>query len=201
MGVHKLTAGDGYTYLCRVFAQTSRRLAQTQTFVGHFEDRAELLAALQPQLRFLVDLTPAEPNMRRFWQQGELTTAITRMEDHGIELRLQPLQMLALANSTHAVTHNLGTCLRRELLRANSNLRDGNPRYQDGPVRVGRRTRLETTVTDLVHMPAPNTPVETYSAPLQRAALRQTLDMTPTSARPPAPYPAVRDPIAYDHSR
>jgi len=179
-------------YLCRVFGQMSRRPPQTQAFVEVFEARAEVLATLQPQMRFLTDVEPAEPNMRRFWQQGELTTAITRMEDQGVDLRLHPLQMLALANATHDVTHNLGRCLRRELLRGNSNLRDANPRHEDGPVRVGRRSRLEATVTDLVHMPAPNVPVATYSTPLQRAALRQTLDMTPTAPRPPSPYPVVR---------
>lgn len=188
-------------YLSRVFGQMARRSTKTHPFVGFFEARAELLAALQPQLRFLVDVEPAEPNMRRFWQQGELTTAINRMEDQGVDLRLQPLQMLALANSTHEVTHNLGTCLRRELLRGNSNLRDSNPRHEDGPVRVGRDSRLEHTVTDLVHMPAPNTPVATYSTPLQRAALRQTLDVTPTSARPPAPYPATRGSVASGYGR
>jgi hypothetical protein len=185
-------------YLCQVFGQMSRRLPQTQAFVGVFETRTELLAALQPQLRFLVDVEPAEPNMRRFWQQGELTAAITRMVDQGVDLRLNPLQMLALANATHDVTRNLGRCLRRELLRGNSNLRDANPRHEDGPVRVGRRSRLEATVTDLVHMPAPNIPVATYSTPLQRAALRQTLETTPTAPRPPSPFPAARSSEAPD---
>jgi hypothetical protein len=179
----------------------SRRLPRTQAFSSFFEARAEVLAALQPQLRYLIDVEPAEPNMRRFWQQSELTAAMTRMEERGVDLLLEPLQMLALANATHDVTHNLATCLRRELLRRNSILRDANPRHEDGPVRIGRRSQLEAILTDLVHMPAPNIPVATYSAPLQRAALRQTLDMTPTSARPPTPYPAARGLAASDHSR
>src|SRR5437763_71973 len=87
------------------------------------------------------------------------TCSSTLMEDHGLELRLQLHQMLVLANATHHVTHNLGRSLRRELLRSRSNLRDGNPRHEDGPVRVGRRSRLEATVTDLVNMPAPAAPV------------------------------------------
>ena len=201
MGVHKLTAGGGYTYLCRVFGQMARRLPQTQAFAGFFEARAEVLTELQPQMRYLIDVEPTEPNIRRFWQQSELTTAMTRMEDQRVDLRLEPLQMLALANATHNVTHHLGTCVRRELMRGNANLRDADPRHQDGPVSVSRRSRLETTLTDLAHMPAPNIPVATYSAPLQRAALRQTLDVTPTSARPPAPYPAARGLAASDHSR
>lgn len=91
------------------------------------------------------------------------------------------------------MTHNLGQALRRELLRGNSNLVDAHPRHRDGPVRVGRRSRLETTLTDLVNLPAPSEPVARYSHPLQRAALQQSLTLTPTaSSRPPTPFPAAR---------
>lgn len=131
--------------------------------------------------------------MRRFWQQSELTTAVARMEDHGVPIRLQPTQMVELAKATHEATHNLGKALRRELLRGNSNLIDANPRHREGPVRVGRRSRLETTLTDLVSMPAPSEPVARFSNPLQRAALQQTLNLTPTSSPgTPTPFPAAR---------
>ena len=170
------------------------RSPKTAGFASFFRQRAEVLESLQPQIRHLVDLTPHEPNLRRVWQQGELTAALTRMHGRGIELTLQPHQMLALANATHEVTHNLGRSLRRELLRPHSNLLDGHPRHQDGPVTVGRGSRLEATLTDLVNMPAPTSPVAQFSSPLQRAALRQTLDITPTAPRPPSPYPAARSP-------
>ena len=192
----QLTASQ--LYLCRVFAGMAARCPKTATFVSFFDARAEVLESLQPQLRHLVDVSPQESNMRRFWQQGEITSAITRMEDQGRELSLQPHQMLALANATHHVTNNLGRSLRRELLRGHSNLRDGNPRHADGPVRVGRRSRLEATVCDLVNMPAPTAPVAEFSTPLQRAALRHTLEMTPTAARPPSPYPAARNAAGSD---
>ena len=153
-----------------------------------------MLESLQPQISHLADVKAAqEPNMRRFWQQSELTTAVARMEDHGVAIRLQPTQMVELANATHEVTRNLGRALRRELLRGNSNLIDAHPRHRDGPVRVGRRSRLETTLTDLVNMPTPNEPVARFSNPLQRAALQQALNLTPTSsARLPTPFPAAR---------
>jgi hypothetical protein len=186
----QLTASQ--LYLCRVFANMAARSPKTATFVSYFDARAEVLESLQPQLRHLIDVSPQEPNMRRFWQQGEITAAMTRMEDQGLKLTLQPHQMLALANATHHVTHNLGRSLRRELLRPNSNLRDGNPRHEVKPVRVGRGSRLEATVTDLVNLPAPKAPAARFSTPLQRAALRQTLDVTPTHRRPPSPYPAAR---------
>jgi len=186
----QLTASQ--LHLCRVFATMAAHSPKTAGFEAFFVDRAEVLESLQPQIRHLVDLKPHEPDKRRFWQQSEITTAITRMQDQRLELALQPHQMLALANATHDATHNLGRSLRRELLRATSNLRNGHPRHQDGPVRVGRRSRLEATWTDLVNMPAPAAPVSQFSSPLQRAALRQTLDMTATARRPPSPYPAAR---------
>jgi hypothetical protein len=183
-------------HLCRVFAQMAARSPKTTGFERFFLQRAEVLAALQPQISHLVDLTEQEPDRRRFWQQSEVTAAITRMREQRIELRLQPHQMLTLANATHDVTRNLGRSLRRELLRSTSNLYDGHPRHPDGPLRVGRGSRLEATLTDLVNMPAPTSPVAQFNTPLQRAALRHTLDMTPTAARPPSPYPAARSAAA-----
>ncbi|NYI47921.1 hypothetical protein BJ993_005067 [Nocardioides aromaticivorans] len=181
-------------YLCRTFAEAAAKSAKTSMFAAFFSGRAEVLESLQPQISHLADVrADQEPNMRRFWQQSELTTAVARMEDNGIPIKLQPTQMVELAKETHAVTHNLGQALRRELLRGNSNLVDAHPRHRDGPVRVGRRSRLETTLTDLVNLPAPSEPVARYSHPLQRAALQQSLTLTPTaSSRPPTPFPAAR---------
>jgi len=192
----QLTASQ--LHLCRVFANMAARSPKTQSFVEFFNERAQVLEDLQPQISHLVDVMPHEPNRRRFWQQGELTAAVTRMEERGIPLTLQPHQMLALANATHDVTYNLARSLRRELLRTVTNLHDAHPRHADGPVRVGRRSRLEATVTDLVNLPAPQSPVTRFSSPLQRGALRQTLDITPTAPRPPSPYPAARSLGAYD---
>src|SRR3546814_11960622 len=82
----------------------------------------------------------------------------------------------------HILTHSFPT------LRSSA-----RPRHRDGPVRVVRRSRLETTLTDLVNIPAPNQPVARFSNPLQRAALQQALNLTPTSsARPPTPFPPAR---------
>jgi hypothetical protein len=181
-------------YLCRVFAEAAGRSATTSMFAAFFTERAEVLESLQPQISHLADVKAGqEPNMRRFWQQSELTTAVARMEDHGVPIMLQPTQMVELAKATHEATHNLGKTLRRELLRGNSNLIDAHPRHREGPVRVGRRSRLETTLTDLVNMPTPSEPVARFSNPLQRAALQQTLNLTPTtSPRTPSPFPAAR---------
>ena len=180
-------------YLCRAFATASDQSAKTRMFAAFFSERAEVLESLQPQLSHLADvMADKEPNMRRYWQQSELTIAVARMEDRGVPIRLQPTQMAELAKATHEVTHNLGKALRRELLRGNSNLIDAHPRHHDGPVRVGRRSRLETTLTDLVNMPTPNEPVARFSNPMQRAALKQGLDLTPTTAKAPMPFPAAR---------
>lgn len=180
-------------FLCRAFAKAAGASGKTSVFEAFFTERAEVLESLQPQISHLADVRgDQEPNMRRFWQQSELTTAVVRMEEAGESLRLQPTQMVELAKATHQVTHNLGKALRRELLRGNSNLIDAHPRH-DSPVRVGRRSRLEATVTDLVNLPEPSQPVARFSNPLQRAALQQTLNLTPTpSTRPPTPFPTSR---------
>ncbi|MDR7254933.1 hypothetical protein J2X46_003935 [Nocardioides sp. BE266] len=181
-------------FLCRAFAAAADHSPKTSMFATFFADRAEVLEEIQPLLKHLDDVNPdVEQNTRRFWQQSELTTALTRMEDQGVALRLQPAQMLELAKATHEVTNNLGKSLRRELLRTNSNLVDANPLHVDGPVRVARYSRLEASLTDLVNMPAPSEPATRFSNPLQRAALQQSLNLTPTtSARPPTPFPAAR---------
>lgn len=182
-------------FLCDAFARAADRNTGTSGFSGFFTERAEVLAALQPRIAHLVDVRDhPEPNMRRFWQQAELTTAVTRMLDQGGDLRLGPTQLLELARTTHAATHNLGKALRRELLRTNTNLIDANPRYEGGPRRVPRRSPLETTLTDLVNMSAPSEPVSRFGNPLQRAALQQTLNLTPaaSSRRAPSPFPAAR---------
>lgn len=119
------------------------------------------------------------------------------MLDRGTKIELTPPQMLELAKATHEVTHNLGKALRLELLRGASNLRDAQPRFDDGPSRVGRRLRIGTTVTDLVDLPAPNRPVTQFSNPLPRAALKQRLDLTPSASETPTPFPAARS-ATYD---
>lgn len=189
-------------FLCDAFARAADQDTGTSGFSGFFADRAEVLATLQPQIAHIVDVRDdPEPNMRRFWQQAELTTAVTRMLDHDGDLRLGPTQMLELARTTHAATHNLGKALRRELLRTNTNLVDANPRYEDGPRRVPRRSPLETTLTDLVNMPAPSEPAARFTDPLQRMALQQTLNLTPiVSARTPSPFPLAR-PATYGAPR
>lgn len=181
-------------YLCRVFADAADQSEKTKVFATFFEQRAEILESLQPQISHLADATHVhEPNMHRFWQQSELTTAVIRMEDCGTKISLQPTEMLALAEATHEVTYNLGKCLRLELVRSNGNLVDASPRHRDGPARVGRWSRLTTTVTDLVNLSAPREPVSRFTNPLQRTALQQTLDQSPTSgSRTPSPFPAAR---------
>lgn len=181
-------------YLCRVFAEAAEASPKTRHLATFFTDRAEVLQELQPRIRYLADVADGpHPNKRTFWQQSELTTAVVRMDDRGVAIRLQPTQMVDLAKATHEVTHNLGKALRRELMRSNSHLVDADPRRPDGPARVARRSPIETTLTDLVNMPAPDEPVTRLSNPLQRAALQQTLNLTPAApVHPPSPFPAAR---------
>jgi hypothetical protein len=181
-------------WLCRSFAKAATRSPETAALVSFFLDRGDVLECLQPQLRHLVDLRVERgPDMRRYWQQVELTTAVTRMEGRGAPLTLEETQLVELAEATHAATHNLAKGLRRELLRQDSNLVDAHPRHADGPARVGRRSKLEATVTDLVNLPAPPKCSTRSNAPLQRAALQQILDQEPsTPPRALTPYPVPR---------
>jgi hypothetical protein len=180
--------------LCRSFAKAAMRAARTSDFQAFFAERAEILQSLIPHLTHLVDLrTDREPDMRRHWQQVELTTAVARMESRGAPIRLEPHQFAELAEATHKITHQLGRVLRRELLRTNSNLADAHPRHVNGPVAVKRRSQLETTATDLVNLPAPVSRLDQLDVALQRSALRRTLDQSPSaSMRAPAPLPVGR---------
>ena len=181
-------------FLCRVFAEAARHSPKTRGPAAFFAERAEVLEELQPRITFLADVVDGrDPNKRSAWQQGELTTAVFRMQEQSGPIRLQPTQIVDLAAATHEVIHNLAKAMRRELLRSNSNLVDADPKRATGPSRVNRRSPLETTLTDLVNLPAPSEPATRFSNPLQRAALQQTLHLTPTpSAHPPMPFPAAR---------
>lgn len=75
-----------------------------------------------------------------------------------------------------------------------------DPTNQVGRTRVHRYHPLERSLTDLLNMPGPSVPVAKYASPLQRAALRGTLDVTPTARRATIPYPAARGVTASDHT-
>ena len=169
------------------------------TIRGEFASRREILQDIQTSIAYLVDDRDRRSNMWVVGQQGELTTAVRRMQRDGVEMRLQPTQLLDLANATHEVTHNAAKALRRELLRDAGNLRLDDPTKLVGPTRVHRRHPLERVLTDMVNVPAPSAPVAQYASPLQRAALRQTLDVTATSRRGPSPYPRARGAATSDY--
>lgn len=180
--------------LCRSFAKVAGRSSGAERFEAFFLERCEVLDSLQAQVRHLADLVVDKKHDKRcYWQQVELTTALARMAGRGMPLALRPTQMADLAEATHLVTLNLGRTLRRELLRKNSNLVDAHPRHSNEPVRVGRRSVLAATVTDLVNLPdPPGRPAECSNA-RQRAALQRSLDLAaPSQAQPPTPFPVAR---------
>jgi len=55
----QLTASQ--LHLCRVFANMAARSPKTQSFVEFFNERAQVLEDLQPQISHLVDVMPHEP--------------------------------------------------------------------------------------------------------------------------------------------
>lgn len=182
-------------FLLEEFEQLAIKVPGSGSIRADFANRREVLAELQPNMKRLVDAEDRGRNLRASWQQGELTTALHRLQRSG-RLQLTTSQLHELANASHEVTNNLGKALRRELLRDHSNLRLADPTGQVGPTRVYRKHPFERTLTDLVNIPAPTAPVARYSSPLQRAALQRTLDLTPTGRRPPSPYPRARGQVS-----
>lgn len=179
-------------FLCACFADIADKSPGGRTIKPTFLTRIDLLKDIQPRLRYLVDVEPHTSSKPRMWQQGELTSAMTRMQRDGRDLTLSRPELHELASATHEVTQNLGRVLRREFLRDTSNLRIADPTHQVGDTRVHRGTGLEARLTDLINQPAPSSPVSRYVKPGQRTALRTTLDHTPTSSAVPSPFPAAR---------
>jgi len=211
--------GSGYNAEPQIAAATARQLITSQLFLtGYFAEiaaehprasalasefrlREEMLSAIQPRMRYLEDVKKYEADWHRRHQQAEITVAITGWIRNAKPFTLTSAQLLDLANATHEVTHNLATSLRRELLRKDSNLGKAHPIHRGRILPVGRRTPLDVALTDLVNVEAPTTPISEYTAPLQRAALRGTLDLTPTELRTPCPHPiALKPDVPRGHS-
>ena len=199
--------GSGYNSEPQIAAATARQLITSQLFLtGYFAEvagahpraralapefstREEVLSAIQPQLRYLEDVKKYEADWHRRHQQAEITVAIRTWIRNAKPFTLTSAQMLDLANATHDVTRNLAASLRRELLRKDSNLGKAHPIHRNRILPVGRRTPLDVALADLVNVQPPSTPVAEYTVPLQRAALRGTLDLTPSESGTPCPYP------------
>jgi hypothetical protein len=179
-------------FLTRTFEAIAEKVPGTESIRAEFAARREILQDIQTSMAYLVDDQDRGRNMRAVWQQGELTTAVRRMQRDLVDMRMSPAQLHELASATHETAHNAAKALRRELLRNSSNLRMEDPTQQVGRTRLHRYHPLERSLTDMVNVPSPSAPVAKYSNPLQRAALRATLDVTPTSRRAPNPYPAAR---------
>ena len=175
-------------FLTGAFGQLAERSPGPVRLGALFEVRREILEEISPQLRHLVDHRPVEDRARRWWQQTEITTAVRRLRRDQVDFLLAPAELLDLANATHQVTRSLAVTLHRELLRENTNLRIDDPTRAIGATRVVRGTRLDASLTDLAHQPAPTRPVARLSNPHQRAALRRTLEVTAPGNASPPPY-------------
>lgn len=184
-------------FLTGLFADVASHHSRASALVAEFTTREEMLKSISPQLRYLEDVKKYELDWHSRYQQIEITTAVKAWTRNGKPMSLTSAQLLDLSNATHEVTHNLGKSLRRELLREDSNLGKAHPIHRNRVTRVGRRSKLDAALTDLVNLRAPATPVSEYTAPLQRAALRGTLDLTPTAAQLPRPLPSVLIPRTY----
>jgi hypothetical protein len=179
-------------FLTREFARAATKVEGGEPIGAELARRCALLGGIQASMAYLIDAEAHPRKMHVTHQQGELTTAVGRLQRDGAELRMSPAQLLDLANATHEATQNAAKALRRELLRDTSNLRLADPTREVGPTRVPRGHPLERSLTELVNVPPPSVPEASHVSPLQRAALRATLEATPTSRRAPSPYPQPR---------
>ncbi|WP_447645180.1 hypothetical protein [Nocardioides zeae] len=159
----------------------------------HLASQHEILAEVHAQLPHLIDLGMARTDPRVAWQQSEITTSLRRLQRNGRLLADGPLdatQLTDLARASHDVTTNLAVSVRRELRRANSNLRLYAP-YDEEPRRVWGGHPLHVSLTDLANAPKPCEEPRAPSVETQRALLRAALDATPTAAVKPRVVPAV----------
>lgn len=178
-------------FLTSLFAEVAAAHPTAGSLAREFTARKETLESIQPRLRYLTDVRSHEVDRHVRAQQGELTSAVRRMKRDGKPFALTGAQILDLATATHQVHLHFATSLRREIRRQDSNLGLAHPIHRKRIRPVGRRSQLDVALTDLISLPAPATPVSEFSSPLMRAALRGTLDLTPTQNRVPCPYPAA----------
>lgn len=170
--------------VCHSLARLADYTPSGRTFVSFFEGRAKVMAALQMNMRYLVDVHEAPTDLARTWWQEEVTSAVVSIEDRLDELQapgsnsspaatpdvgpavdqfvtMGSAQMKAVAEAVHATTVMLGRTMRREFLREFSNVRNADPRYRGLQKKVLRRSQLEATLTDLVNSPSPDPSVPT----------------------------------------
>jgi hypothetical protein len=160
----------------------------------HFSGRKQALEAVQASMANLVDHEPVHDDKRVAWQQGEITTAIRRLERARHRGSLSAEQLLDLACASHEVTQVASECLRNELFRHSGNLRVRDHLGEIGHTRLPHGHPLDVALTDLRNMPPPSTPVTHYQVALHRAALRSTLEQTPTATQVPEPFTHPRAP-------
>ena len=184
MGLHKLSAGDGYTEL-----MASRSTAVNVHEVGaSFSQRKQVLQDVQARMAPLTDCEPVADDKRVPWQQGEITAAIRRLERSRHPGTLSPEQLLDLASASAEITRATARGLRRELTHHTGNLRLADPADQVGNTRIHRGHPLDIALKDLFHLPPPALPIRRREQPIHRTALRVTLDLTPTSSAIPVPF-------------
>jgi hypothetical protein len=139
-------------FLTREFKRAATKVEGGESIGAELARRCELLQGIQASMAYLIDAEAHPRKMHVTHQQGELTTAVGRMQRDGAELRMSPSQLLDLASATHEAIQNAAKALRRELLRDTSNLRLADPTKEVGPTRVPRGHPLERLLTELINV-------------------------------------------------
>ena len=175
-------------FVCDFLQQACESQPKATPLADHFSTQRELLGAVLPRMAYLTDRRPYEGDRHTRHQQVEITYAISGWARDSKAVSFTSAQLSSLANSTRDVTQTLAVSLRRELGRPDSNLGRAHPIHKTRITQYSKHHGLYVALTDLANAPAPTTPISEHYAPMQRAALRLTLDLTPTDDATPMPY-------------
>ena len=182
-------------FLTGHFAEVAANHPRASALAAEFSARKDLLKSVQPRLRYLEDVKRSKVDWHRRHQQAEITRAVHAWIRNAKPITFTSAQgLLDLTNATHEVTHNLGKSLRREILRADTNLGKAHPIHKGRIVRFGRRSSLDSALTDLVSVPAPQRRSANTRRPCSAPLFAAPWTSPPPKPWAPFPHPAVQRP-------
>lgn len=179
-----------------VATEWAGQLSDCEPVRGELENMGALLDDLAEHLPKVREVTKQRPQGPAMMQAMELNRAVDELWRRGRLEGTPPLSHRELASwteSLHRVNVSLGTGLRRELIRGNTNLRYIFVPEGLKSEATGSKQPLTRAAFALASAPAPALPVNRWIAPTHRTALAQTLDATPSpGARAPERFPRTR---------
>lgn len=181
-----------------VATEWASQLSDCEPVRAELENMGAMLGDLAEHLPKIKEVTKQRSQGPAMMQALELNRAVEALRQKSRIEGTPPVsqrELVSWTESLHRVNVGLGTGLRRELLRPNTNLRyilvpEGLRSHS-----TGVKQPLTRAAVALATAPAPTLPVNRWVAPTQRTALAQTLDATPlSSALGPERFPRMKRP-------